>query len=262
MSDHMVHPPHSGVLPDPTIFTTEQIRCLEEATIFLPKSQSQTSITTKRKCTEISFNPFPLQRKAPKCLNSSDSFQKFPLSFMTITITDLIQVDALRDVEFIQEIQDAITDPEFSEIFNTQSLFYWAKDTIETKYAALLSQQNVLKSHANQHLAHQPSHSQDTSPDHAIIGRNGVANPGALLAAPGGTQLEDAQGLKCVSFIFKSRDSDLLFSPEWKEYVWTCRNMVRPDEKFDRLWKPGQADIVRGPICCVGNRIMASYPGR
>ncbi|KAJ9491014.1 hypothetical protein VN97_g2255 [Penicillium thymicola] len=51
------------------------------------------------------------------------------------------------------------------------------------------------------------------------------------------------------SFVNSLRCEDLWYSPSWKEYIWTSRREQMPDPKFDYLWKLGQADIVRGPIC-------------
>lgn len=50
------------------------------------------------------------------------------------------------------------------------------------------------------------------------------------------------------SFINNLRWEDLWYSPSWKEYIWKCRKEQMPDPKFDSLWEPGQADVVRGPI--------------
>ena len=61
--------------------------------------------------------------------------------------------EALRDVGLTVQIQEAITDPRFSHIFGTQTLLYWANDTIKTNYAGLLNQQRVLRSHANERMA-------------------------------------------------------------------------------------------------------------
>ncbi|KAJ5822280.1 uncharacterized protein N7525_011564 [Penicillium rubens] len=44
-------------------------------------------------------------------------------------------------------------DPRFSHIFGTQTLAYWAKDTVETNYATLLGQQQFPRSHANRRMA-------------------------------------------------------------------------------------------------------------
>ncbi|KAJ5969128.1 hypothetical protein N7501_005376 [Penicillium viridicatum] len=62
--------------------------------------------------------------------------------------------EALAHVGPNRQIQEGITDPRFSHIFGIQTLVYWAKDTVETNYAALLSQQQLLQSHANQRMAH------------------------------------------------------------------------------------------------------------
>lgn len=60
--------------------------------------------------------------------------------------------EALRQIGLNLQIQEAITDPRFSRIFGTETLHYWAKDTIQTNYAALFSRQRLLSSHANQRI--------------------------------------------------------------------------------------------------------------
>ncbi|CAG7975370.1 unnamed protein product [Penicillium olsonii] len=50
-------------------------------------------------------------------------------------------------------------------------------------------------------------------------------------------------------FINNLRMENLGYSPNWKEYIWTCRRQATPHPRFDHLWRSGQADIVRGPIC-------------
>lgn len=66
--------------------------------------------------------------------------------------------EALQDAGLNLQIQQAITDPRFSSIFGTQSLYYWANDTVETNYGALLSRQTVLRNHANQRIEHKKKH--------------------------------------------------------------------------------------------------------
>ncbi|KOS46897.1 hypothetical protein ACN38_g2211 [Penicillium nordicum] len=46
MSFQVIPEPDSGPPPGPVVFTQEQIRCLEEATIFQPESQPNASTNT------------------------------------------------------------------------------------------------------------------------------------------------------------------------------------------------------------------------
>ncbi|KAJ5173710.1 uncharacterized protein N7500_001641 [Penicillium coprophilum] len=402
-TDTVPTPP--GPLPRPTVLTPAQIRCLEEAKIFLsephpqvstirkvsaafrapkPSSSPSSSSTASASMSFQGYNPdvihtfdipiaiesrevleyigfvpevsrviYDRYRKRPDSEQNPDDLIAYVsghLSALKLSQYDnMSPKDALRDIGLNQEIQGAITDPEFSQIFGTESLFYWAKDTVEINYAALLSKQKVLESYANHLLAQKEKsngprgHSdqslddQTTTPgqavtatismtpsdfkfpntrvrveadspllmdDHvslykgkahselkqrgAIIWENGAVNPSALVTAPGSDfnwncnahywtpEKETAENYRryvarrcpeaetCIihiqvprQFLNNLYQEDLWFSPEWKEYVWTCRSMVQPDEKFDRLWKPGRADLVRGPICCVGDRIFA-----
>ncbi|CAG8888722.1 unnamed protein product [Penicillium egyptiacum] len=214
--------------------------------------------------------------------------------------------------------------------------------TVETNYAALLSQQQLLQSHANQRMAHKRRHKRpgheprhepsrheqgpsqqqpvtatinmtpqdfqfpdayvmvqpdaDILAEHIslykgkshvelrqpgdIIESDGRVNLSTLRIPPGGDfnwnfnahywtpEKETAEEYRefaarrcptadtCIihiqvpqSFINSLRWENLWYSPNWKEYIWTCRREQMPHPKFDYLWQPGQADIVRGPIC-------------
>ncbi|GAD92740.1 hypothetical protein NECHADRAFT_94396 [Paecilomyces variotii No. 5] len=59
---------------------------------------------------------------------------------------------AMTYIGINQQIQDAITNPEFSDIFWTQDLHYWVKDTLEMNFATLFSRQKLLKNHAGRRL--------------------------------------------------------------------------------------------------------------
>ncbi|KAJ5945694.1 hypothetical protein N7454_002533 [Penicillium verhagenii] len=246
--------------------------------------------------------------------------------------------EALAHVGLTHQIQGAITDPRFSHIFGTQILTYWAQDTIETNYAALLRQQQLLQRHANKLVAHKKKHEpsrEDQDPseqqpvtatinmtpqdfqfpeayilvqpnanilaDHislykgkafdellsagGIIESDGTVNLGPLSTYPGGDfnfdfnaqywtpEIETAEEYRkfaesrspaadtCIihiqvprPFINSLQMENLWYSPNWKEYIWTCRRQATPHPKLDHLWRPGQADIVRGPICSTLSR--------
>jgi hypothetical protein len=54
------------------------------------------------------------------------------------------------------------------------------------------------------------------------------------------------------SFLNGLRTSQLWYSPDWKEYIWYCKGGLSkgfPPDKFDHLWKPGKAQLVKGHIC-------------
>lgn len=244
--------------------------------------------------------------------------------------------EALRQIGLNRQIQEAIPDPRFSHIFGTQTLHYWAKDTVKTNYAALLSRQSLLKSYADQRMTHkekdkrsrnEASLTQEQGPsqqatinmtprdfqfpeahvviqtdvdildDHVslykgkahkelceddIIFDNGCVNLNALGKLSGGDfnwnfdgsywtpEKETAEAYRgyaarrcpaadtCIvhiqvplPFINSLHREELWYSPDWKEYIWTCRKLRRPNQKFDRLWKDGQADVVKGHICSI-----------
>ncbi|KAL1881648.1 hypothetical protein Plec18167_003246 [Paecilomyces lecythidis] len=59
---------------------------------------------------------------------------------------------AMNYVGINQQMQDALTNPEFSDIFWTQDLHYWVRDTLEMNFATLFSRQELLKNHAGRRL--------------------------------------------------------------------------------------------------------------
>ncbi|KAJ5212321.1 uncharacterized protein N7498_003967 [Penicillium cinerascens] len=68
--------------------------------------------------------------------------------------------EALRQIGLNRQIQEAIPDPRFSHVFGTQTLYYWAEDTVKTNYAALFSRQSMLKSYADQRMTHKEKYKQ------------------------------------------------------------------------------------------------------
>ncbi|KAL4785280.1 hypothetical protein BJX76DRAFT_325131 [Aspergillus varians] len=264
---------------------------------------------------------------------------------------DMNHRDALRQIGFTVEIQEAITDPRFSQVFGTQSLHHWARDTVETNYAALLGRQRILKSYANQQMTqtkdHKRSKKEASSPQEQgptqqqavtatinmtpsdfqfpemhvvmqtdadildnhlslykgkayrdlfsefvpIINDDGTVDLGAIATQPGGDfnwnfaaqywspEKETAEEYRkwaarrsptadtCIihiqiplSFINCLHMENLWYSPNWKEYIWTCRRRRRPNPKFDKLWEQGQADVVRGHLCSTISRHVIRSP--
>lgn len=247
--------------------------------------------------------------------------------------------EALSQIGLNLQIQEAITDPIFAHVFGTQTLHYWAKNTVENNYAALLGRQDLLKSYANQRMTHKKKNKrprlegglpQEQGPsqqpavtatinmtprdfqfpeghvvmqsdvdilgDHVslykgkahmelkhsdeIINNDGSVNLSPLSTHPGGDfnwnfsahywtpEKETAEEYRkyaarrcptvdtCMvhiqipwSFIHGLHREELWYSPNWKEYIWTCRKGRRPNQKYDHLWERGQADVVRGHVC-------------
>ncbi|KAJ9266437.1 hypothetical protein DTO212C5_6360 [Paecilomyces variotii] len=244
--------------------------------------------------------------------------------------------EALRQIGLNLQIQEAITDPRFSHILGTETLHYWAKDTVQTNYAALFSRQRLLSSHANQrieyknkrkgsrhqenlpreqgasqnpavtttinltpddfrfpeaHVAMQTEiHTlkdhislykgkayEELNPEEGIVNEDGSINLTLLLTYPGGDtnwdkiayywnpEKETAEEYRkyaarrcptsetCIiriqvpwSFIHRLRREVIWYSPEWKEYIWTCRKSVPPHREFNRILR---ADLVISHIC-------------
>ncbi|KAJ9370928.1 hypothetical protein DTO282E5_4457 [Paecilomyces variotii] len=244
--------------------------------------------------------------------------------------------EALRQIGLNLQIQEAITDPRFSHIFGTETLHYWAKDTVQTNYAALFSRQRLLRRHANQRIeyknkrkgsAHQENLPReqgasqnpavtrtinmtpddfrfpeahvamqtetDTLNDHislykgkaykelnreeSIVNDDRTIDLTPLLTYPGGDtnwdkiayywnpEKETAEEYRkyaarrcptsetCIiriqvpwSFIHRLRREAIWYSPEWKEYIWTCRKSVPPHREFNRILR---ADLVISHIC-------------
>ena len=52
------------------------------------------------------------------------------------------------------------------------------------------------------------------------------------------------------SFISSLRRAELLYSRDWKEYVWYCKTQRDlPPAKYNHLWRPGGVDVMQGHIC-------------
>lgn len=258
--------------------------------------------------------------------------------------------EALRQIGLNLQIQEAITDPRFSPVFGTQTPHYWAKNTVETNYAALLGRQRLLRSCANQRMTHKKKHKRsrhegslpqeqgpsqqpavtatinmtprdfqfpeahvvmqsdvDILDDHVslykgkahpeledtgeIINNDGSVNLSALSTLPGGDfnwnfsahywspEKETAEEYRkyaarrcptadtCMvhiqipwSFIHNLHREELWYSPNWMEYIWTCRKQRRPNQKYDHLWEHGQADVVRGHVCSTIGRQIIRIP--
>ncbi|CAG8419350.1 unnamed protein product [Penicillium salamii] len=393
-----VHESYPGPPGGPIVFSYEQIRCLEEANIFLPEPQKNTSTNPsgKRKVS-AAFSAQSLSNSSSASASSSSAsisthgfqphvIQTFdiPIAEESIEVLEYIGFipdvarliygrycdrpnptqnpddlmayvsghlaslksrnydsvapkEALRYAGLNPQIQDAITDLRFSPIFGTETLEHWAKDTVETNYAALLSQQKLLQRNANQRMArnkndkrarHEPHRNEQQQqqspvtatinitpkdfqfPENNVTVRSDVqvldnhvslfkgksfyelSQPGDIIEPDGSVDLSplrthpggdfnwnfnahywtpDKQTAEeyrkfaerrcptaesCVihiqiprAFVDSLRREDLWFSRDWKEYVWTSRTEKKPDKKFDYLWKPGQADVVQGPIC-------------
>ena len=61
---------------------------------------------------------------------------------------DLTPREALTRIGLTAEKQDALLDPEFSEILGTWSLYYWVEDTLKINYDSLLLLHQRLKNSA------------------------------------------------------------------------------------------------------------------
>lgn len=192
------------------VFTLEEIKCLEEDSIFHPQEPSDPTGT--RKVSAGTLNQLSLSRISSLFPSGSVSVQThnfdtnltytcdIPISeegvvvlvyigFTEATATaiyeryanrpdpgqnsgslvdhvaehisilktreyeDMDAREAITRIGLNQQIQDALTDPYFADIFGTASLHYWVKDTLQANYAALLSRQKLLKDHARRRLA-------------------------------------------------------------------------------------------------------------
>ncbi|EXJ86730.1 hypothetical protein A1O3_03684 [Capronia epimyces CBS 606.96] len=62
--------------------------------------------------------------------------------------------DVMEVVGLKQDMQDALTDPRFQAIFETQTLHFWVRDILATNYATLIRLQQRLKNHAKRGSVH------------------------------------------------------------------------------------------------------------
>lgn len=66
---------------------------------------------------------------------------------------DYPPTQAMTQIGLSQQFQDAITDPHFSTIFETETLLFWIKDTLHINYLTLVQLQRRLIDHANRIIA-------------------------------------------------------------------------------------------------------------
>lgn len=87
---------------------------------------------------------------------------------------------ALAKIGLNTRVQDGITDPRYHNVFGTQTLHFWAKDTVLTNYAALLGRQSLLRRYANEHMLRKnsgkPAH-------HTVSGQEETLQQPALATA-------------------------------------------------------------------------------
>ncbi|CAG8910004.1 unnamed protein product [Penicillium egyptiacum] len=381
----------------PSVFSQEQIRCLEEENVFLQVPQAITQ-SGKRKVSATFTPPRSSSSSSSSVSIETRGFQDgivqtfdIPTSDESVEVLEFIgfsadtaidlysryanrpdpeeNPDSLFDyacghlaslntqryeemgtrqaliaVGLTTKLVEAILDPAFTDVFGTQSPFFWAKDSVATNYATLRNHQRLLASFATQQMARKtksskrqcqtagtrpPPPSQEVPApmaaatiniessdlnlpkDHiqvqtedveiledavslykgksflelsfeetSLIAEDGSINIMQLASVQGGDfnwafsahywtpHKETAekyrewaahrcpQAITCVihiqvpsSFVRGLHREDLRFSPDWKEYVWTSRKGIQPAPKFDRLWRPGQAQVVVGPFC-------------
>ncbi|KAJ9195531.1 hypothetical protein DTO021D3_5083 [Paecilomyces variotii] len=87
-----------------------------------------------------------------------DSLMDYALAHVSELTTrrfeDMDLREAIMRIGLNQQIQEALTDPEFSDIFWTKDLHCWVNDTLNLNYATLLSRQELLKNHASRCIAY------------------------------------------------------------------------------------------------------------
>jgi hypothetical protein len=66
------------------------------------------------------------------------------------------------------------------------------------------------------------------------------------------------------SFVNSLQKATLFYSPEWKEYVWSCKKRRQPRPEFDYLWKdaPIGVDMIQGHICTGVNSSITHIPAK
>lgn len=69
------------------------------------------------------------------------------------TMRDLAPRPAMTSLGINKDSQDAITDPRFTQIFETETLQYWLTDTLKTNYLTLQELRGRLKQHAKRSAA-------------------------------------------------------------------------------------------------------------
>ena len=89
--------------------------------------------------------------------NNHDDLIDYVYGHVRILTTEAYQhyatAQAIAQIGLTQQVQDAITDPRFSTILGTETLYFWVKDTLRINYLTLIQLQCRLKNHATRSLA-------------------------------------------------------------------------------------------------------------
>jgi hypothetical protein len=260
-------------------------------------------------------------------------------------LSNLQPNEALTRIGIKKSLRDGILDANFRHIFETQTLLYWVKDSLEINYWTLVGLQGRLKEHAAKGKAKKakrgsisdvfPAVGSSSSEPTAIItlGSSSSSLPKAYVAVQepppllddhvvlytgkaasplvAGVQWVQDDGtlnmLALASSNFRDFNLDraawyftperetaetyrgyaarrhensetwliriqvpttfmnslsiknIWYGPEWREFVWHCRNTKQPPSNYDSFCNtgPGCAEVIRGSICsAISRKVM------
>lgn len=129
---------------------------------------------------------------------------------------DIGDMTALRTRELMAamglngEVQAALLDPRFAEVATTETLQFWIKDSLRVNWDALMELRKRLRDRAETWVIR-------------------IQLPKAVV-----------DGLKTEELWWDSA--------AWKEYVWCRRGESRGPRRFDKYWKYGQTELMKGHV--------------
>jgi len=248
-------------------------------------------------------------------------------------LQDLPPRQAMTTIGISNELQDALLDSRFTQLFKSESLLYWLKDSMKLRLATLEQLLERLKSYASRTITIRKGGKRAILPPTALtnvlttpeehglpsawvsveaappkpegyvalykgnfpvmvggvgfIQDNGDINLDSIRTYPGGDlnhtnnawywteEQETAEEyrqwaakrnkyaetwlirvLVPQTYFTSLRKQQLFYSPDWKEYIWYCKNGLTPPAKFDKFWKAGEAEVVEGHICGCPTQII------
>ncbi|KAJ5800044.1 uncharacterized protein N7518_002112 [Penicillium psychrosexuale] len=180
--------------------------------------------------------------------------------------------EALAHIGLASQIQEAMTDPTFSHIVGTQTLGCRASDIAKQIMLLFLTINNcfkVMPASKNKRPRHEYSRNPSMTatinmmpqdfqfPDaHVIVQADVNILDDHISLYKGKAYKELRQPVKSLGDMGRST-----YGIDWKKFIWTCkRECPQPDPKVDYLWKPGQADVIRGPIYSDINKSIVCIP--
>ncbi|KAF2876820.1 hypothetical protein BDV95DRAFT_625961 [Massariosphaeria phaeospora] len=203
--------------------------------------------------------------------NTFDSMYRGAVARLSTTeCTNMAPTDAMQLVGLNSKTIEAIADPSFEAVRNTETLHYWVRDTLDINYATLLALKRRLKR---------------LLPDHVFLykGKAAISMNGRWINDDGSIRMpglhSDTNGdfnrdNKAWYFSVEQETAEVYrlwaanrcrisetwmiriqiwYSRDWEEYVWDCRSENGGElHKFDHF---RNAEYLVGHVCGTGVNI-------